>query len=130
MGIDWSNKLKLHYVPQHSYNLEAKPSNRNSNINQKRALHNNWGFNKNKCIEAKQLTLCTLLNKQTHLNICCNREIFLEMMDSNLSWELSFTIKSALLFCWISQFNKYLWSGWYALEDNKIKSMKFSLLIL
>lgn len=39
------------------YNLEAKPSNRNSNINQKGALHSNWGFNKNKCIEAKQLTL-------------------------------------------------------------------------
>lgn len=55
MGIDRSNKLKLHYVPQNSYNLEAKPSNRNSNINQKRALHNNWSFNKNKCIEAKQL---------------------------------------------------------------------------
>lgn len=51
--IDQSDKLKWHYVPQNSYNLEAKPSNRNSNINQKTALHNNWNFNK--CTEAKQL---------------------------------------------------------------------------
>lgn len=55
MRIDRSNKLKLHYVSQNSFNLEAKPSKRNSNINQKMALHNNWSFNKNKCIEAKQL---------------------------------------------------------------------------
>ena len=76
MRIDRSNKLKLHYVSQNSYNLEAKLSNRNSNINQKMALHNNRSFNKNKCIEAKRLVnvVYTMLNKQNYLNIYCNRE--------------------------------------------------------
>lgn len=55
MRIDRSNKLKLYYVSQNSYNLEAKPSNRNSNINQNTDRYNNWSFNKNKCIEAEQL---------------------------------------------------------------------------
>ena len=45
-GIDQSNKLKQHYIPRNDYNLKAKASNRNSNINQKIALHNNWSFNK------------------------------------------------------------------------------------
>lgn len=53
MRIDQSNKLKLYYVSQNSYNLEAKPSNRNSNINQNTDRYNNWSFNKS--IEAEQL---------------------------------------------------------------------------
>jgi hypothetical protein len=55
MGIDRSNKLKLHYIPQKWLEPWGKPSNRNSNINQNMTLHNNWSFHKNKSTEAKQL---------------------------------------------------------------------------
>lgn len=57
------------------------------------------------------LTLYTLPNKFTFAVI---ERMFLKMMDSNLFWELSFTIKSALLLCWIFQINKYLCAGWCA----------------
>lgn len=79
------------------------------------------------------LTLYTLPNKFTFAVI---ERMFLKMMDSNLFWELSFTIKSALLLCWIFQINKYLCAGWcakiqvffFSLGDKKITPMQFSYL--